>query len=156
PHTLEGALWSSVPLADFGTPTFVLRDGETAYVAQFRHRNSDSTAHITFIAPDVNLCGDSGWLSLIDTMTQAAGRRGATLLKAEVCETGSAFAVLRQAGFSVYARQEIWQRTPGPLAANIPNLLRSETDHDAWAINSLFGSVVPRLVLQANAVPEIG
>ena len=88
PHTLEGALWSSVPLADFGTPTFVLRDSETAYVAQFRHRNGDSQAHITFIAPDVSLCGDSGWLSLIDSMTQAAGRRGATMLKAEVCETG--------------------------------------------------------------------
>src|SRR5258707_15189054 len=110
PHTLEGALWSSVPLADFGTPTFVLRDSETAYVAQFRHRSGDSQAHITFIAPDVSLCGDSGWLSLIDSMTQAAGRRGATMLKAEVCETGSAFTVLRQAGFSVYARQEIWKR----------------------------------------------
>src|SRR5262249_39007482 len=76
--------------------------------------------------------------------------------KAEVSETGSAFAVLRQAGFSVYARQEIWQRAPGLLAANTPDVLRPETDQDAWAINSLFGSVVPRLVLQANAVPEIG
>src|SRR5215510_7420513 len=80
PHMMEGALWNSVPLADFGTPTFVLRDAETEYVAQFRHRNGDSTAHITFIAPNVNLCGDSGWLSLIDSMTQAAGRRGAMLL----------------------------------------------------------------------------
>src|SRR5438132_2454797 len=57
-HSLEGAMWSAVPLTDLGTPTFVLRDGDNAYVAQFRHRGGSPHAHITFFAPAAELCTD--------------------------------------------------------------------------------------------------
>jgi hypothetical protein len=153
-QTLEGAMWSAVPLADLGTPTFVVRDGDIAHVAQFRHHNGDQHAHITFIAPDVEVYGDSAWLSLLDTMTQYAGKRGAITLNAEVAETGSAFGVLRQSGFAVYARQEIWKRVPGPVRLDMLDVLRPATDQDAWAISGLYASVVPRLVLQADDQPD--
>src|SRR5215475_3640340 len=49
-HTLGDAVWSAVPLADLGTPTFVMRQDDRAYVAQFRHKSGGQHAHLTFIA----------------------------------------------------------------------------------------------------------
>src|SRR5258708_30588869 len=126
-HTLEGAMWSAVPLTDLGTPTFVVRSDGEPYVAQFRHKNGEQHAHITFIAPDVEPESKLAWLQLLDAMTAAAGRRGASSLKAEVGETEPAFGILREAGFGVYARQELWQRTPGTLPTIDHYLLRPET-----------------------------
>jgi hypothetical protein len=156
-HALEGAVWGAVPLADLGTPTFVLRDSEASYVAQFRHKTGDQHAHIVFIAPDLERCSDDGpWLRLLDAMVFAAGRRGAFTLNAEISETNPAFTALRQCGFAVYARQEIWKRAPAPIPPDKSAVLRAETEADAFGIQSLYASVVPRLVLQADAAPEVG
>src|SRR5579859_3699456 len=107
-HALEAAVWSAVPLADLGRPTFVLRDSQHEYVGQIRHKSGERHAHITFIAPDLDPSADMAWLTLLDAMTQAAGRRGALSLNAEVSEMSHAFVLLRQAGFTVHTRQEIW------------------------------------------------
>ena len=55
-HTRGGCGLGIVPLADLGTPTFVIRDGDGDYVAQFRHKAGDQHAHIVFIAPDLDRC----------------------------------------------------------------------------------------------------
>ncbi len=155
-HTIEGAVWGSVPLADLGTPTFVLRDGDQSFIAQFRHKAGDQHAHIVFIAPDLDRCeGETAWLHLLDAMVAAAGRRGALTLNAEVDENSAAFLVLRQTGFAVYARQEIWRREPQPLALVTAITLRPETEQDAFGIHGLYASAVPRLVLQADS-PDTG
>jgi hypothetical protein len=155
-HSLGDAVWSAVPLADLGTPTFVLRKDDRAYVGQIRHKSGEQHAHLTFIAPELDFHGEMAWLQLLDTMTQYAGRRGALTLKAEVAETEGAFMTLRQAGFSVYSRQEIWKRAAEPLPIGKVDLLRPETDEDTWAINGLYVSVVPRMVMQADTPPETG
>ncbi len=156
-HTIGGAVWSSLPLTDLGTPTFVLRDGENEFVGQFRHRMGDQHAHIVFIAPDLNLCEtEDGWFALLDAMVVAAGKRGALTLNAEVDENSMAFVALRQCGFAIYARQEILKRDPAPLPAATGDLVRPELDSDAFGINALYTSIVPRLVLQADAPPEPG
>src|SRR5262249_16409035 len=85
--TPADAVWSAVPLADLGTPAFVMGQDDRAYVAQFRHKSGAQHAHVTFIAPDLDVYGELAWLQLLDTMTQYAGRRGALTLKAEVAET---------------------------------------------------------------------
>jgi len=71
-------------------------------------------------------------------------------------ENEAAYVTLRQAGFSVYARQTIWKRPSGPIPSNVIDLLRPETDEDAWAINSLYVNVVPRMVMQADTPPDTG
>ena len=156
-RTLKGAVWGSVPLADLGTPTFVLRHPHGDHVAQFRHKLGDSHAHIVFIAPDLTaVYGESAWLHLLDAMVVAAGRRGALTLNAEIPETSAAFLALRQAGFAVYARQEIWKREPAPLPQDSGVSLRPSGDMDAFAAQSLYNSVIPKLVLQADSGPEMG
>jgi hypothetical protein len=153
PFSLESAMLSAVPLTEHKTPTFVIRHTDSAYIGQFRHRNGEPQAHITFIAPELDLAGETAWFSLLGAMTQAAGKRGATRLTAEVAETGAEFAVLREAGFSVYARQEIWVRQPRAVEA-VKSMLRPATDQDVWAVNNLFNTVVPRLVLQTDTPPD--
>ncbi len=156
-HTVGSAFWSAVPLTDLGTPTLVLRNGDADYVAQFRHKAGESHAHIVFIAPDLNRCPDErGWLTLIDAMTSAAGKRGALTLNAEVAETGDAFPVLRQCGFAVYGHQELWQRLPSPVApvSGVSYLFREETEADRTALEVFYASVVPGSIWQAAALPE--
>lgn len=155
-HMVENAVWASVPLADLGTPTYVLRVGEGGYVAQFRHKAGEQHAHIVFIAPSLHAEGDAdSWLRLIEAMIVAAGKRGAVTLNAEVAESDASFEVLRRAGFAVYARQTIWRRDPQPLPTRTPELLRLPSERDAVALNSLYLESVPRLLRQACQPPEL-
>jgi hypothetical protein len=157
-HVVEGAVMGTFPLADLGMPTFVLREGESGYIAQFRHKNGDPHAHIVFIAPSLKRHGsDLAWLRLLNAMVAAAGRRSAHTLRGEVAETGDEFALLREAGFATYTRQEIWRRDPGPLPArdkDTANVLRTGSDLDAFALAGLHVAVVPRMVRQAEAAPD--
>jgi hypothetical protein len=169
-NPLEGAVWGVRPLADLGlgNPTFVLRHAdaeapEGCYIGQFRHRPGDEHAHIVFAAPsldaDAAAPDDQNWGRLFEAMTAAAGVRGAFTLNAEVAETGNAFLALRQAGFAVYTRQEIWRREPAPLAPDMAEkqqLLRlcQPNDLDAVGISSLYHAVVPRMVRSADPSPD--
>ncbi len=156
-HTVGAAFWSAVPLTDLGTPTLVLRNDSGDYVAQFRHRAGETHAHIVFIAPDLNRCPDErGWLTMIDAMTSAAGKRGALTLNAEVSEIGDSFPVLRQCGFAVYGYQELWQRLPEAVTpvSDAKYLFREETEADRTALEVFYAGVVPRSIWQAAALPE--
>lgn len=156
-HVVEDAVMGALPLADLGMPTFVLREGDGGYVAQFRHRNGEPHAHIVFIAPSLRNHGaEMGWLRLLNAMVAAAGRRSAHTLRGEVSETGDEFVLMREAGFATYARQEIWRRDPGPLPSRDkkPSVLRPGSDLDAFALAGLHMAVVPRMVRQAEPAPD--
>jgi hypothetical protein len=156
-NVLEGAMLGAVPLADLGTPTFVLKHHhEMAYVGQYRHKWLDPHAHIVFIAPELD--GDEGfsaWLHLISAMVASAAKRGAMTLNAEVEEGSLACEVLHRAGFATYARQEIWRRSPAPITGGDPSLWRASHDADALGITALYASIVPRLVMQADMPPDV-
>src|SRR5690606_20638810 len=114
-------------------------------------------AHITYIAPCLeDEQDDTAWLHVLDAMAAEAGRRGAHMLTAEVDEDLTLFETMRVAGFSIYARQEIWLHMPGEL----PQLpvdkvdLGEETDSDAHGIQLLYSNIVPRLVQQVAAPPS--
>jgi len=98
----------------------------------------------------------TAWLQLIDTMIVAAGKRGALTLNAEVSDTGLAFEVLREAGFSLYTRQTIWCREAHEMSVANTDLLRPATERDSFGIQSLYAAVVPRMIGQAGGLPEMG
>jgi hypothetical protein len=152
-NATEGALLGAVPMADFGTPTFVIREGDVGYVAQFRHRAGDSHGQIVYIAPDISSCDDEyAWEELLEAMIIAAGRRGAAGLRAEVNEDSAAFMALRATGFASYVRQEIWMRDPAPLP-DAADLVRPATELDSVGIMALHAAVTPRLMMQVES-PE--
>lgn len=154
---MEGALRSVFSFSDLGTPTFVLRDGDSGYIAQFRHRIGEPNAHIVFIAPGVDQTdmphGEEAWARLIQAMIVGAGRRGAFTLTAEVSEDNDACMLLRRAGFASYVRQVIWQRLPQPIPDS-PRLLCPATELDAVSISSLYYQSVPHIVRQVEGMPD--
>jgi hypothetical protein len=155
-NALEGAMLHAVPLADLGMPTYVAKLRETAYVAQYRHKNNDQHAHIVFIAPEVDSDdGPEAWLQLISAMVSSAAKRGAFTLNAEVDDGSLACEVLHRAGFATYARQAIWRRSPAPITEGNAALWRPAVESDAISIAALYASIVPRLVMQADAPPDL-
>lgn len=147
---LEEALLSSVPLTDLGAPTFVVRNGDTGLIGQFRHRSDRTVAHLSFLAPDPVNGNPRDWVGLLEAMAFEAGKRGAHMLNAEVDQDHPIFQAFRQAGFAVYSRQVILRRAPGPVHSGQRDLLRSANDRDAIAISTLQNNTVPRLIQQAE------
>lgn len=150
---MEGVLLSSVPLADLGAPTVVIRNGEGGLMGQVRQCPGRGVAHLTFLAPEPRAAHLSYWMQIIEALVIEAGKRGAMLVSAEVPEDHAVFVAFRQTGFAVYSRQTILRREPG-RAAGDPTLLRPETEEDAIAISTLHANTVPRLLQQAEPLPE--
>ncbi|MFN8529521.1 MAG: hypothetical protein U0670_12990 [Anaerolineae bacterium] len=114
---------------------------------------ADRRAQIVFVAPSVHdeSADNTALLHLLDAMASEAGRRGAHTLTAEVDEMSPLFVSLRSAGFAVYARQELWR---GTVSTHIePAMLTKETGDDAFDIQQLYASIVPRLV-QSIVIPS--
>jgi hypothetical protein len=148
---------SSLILPQRGLYTLLSRSDKHQVVGQFRMKADDQLAQIITIAPEMEDAEQDNtvWLHILDAMTQAAGKRGAHMLTAEIDESSPMFTTLRKSGFAVYARQEIWRRLPGtPMPESIvPTTLTKETDDDAMDIQLLYSNIVPRLV-QPIAVPS--
>ena len=150
------ALLQSILLPQRSLYTLVAKGQSQPVIGQFRLRAHDHLAQLVLLAPLEPENNDGAWLGLLDAVAYEAGRRGAHMLTAEVDELSPLFPLMRQAGFAVYARQEIW-RWSGELSqgsAQAPmGELAEETDEDTLDIQLLYSSIVPRLV-QPIAVPS--
>lgn len=154
-NSVENAVMGALPYADLGTPTYVLRVGDSGYIGQFRHKAGEQDAHIVYIAPDLDDEDDAeAWLRLLEAIITGAGKRGAQTISAEIDEDRTAFFVLRDAGFAVYARQTLWRHDPTGARPPASTLLRPANDLDGIALNTLWIETTPRLMRQVSPVPE--
>ncbi len=152
----DRALLTRLPLARIRTPTYILRRNGRHVIGQLACRRGDGRASLIAITPAPGLIGIPPWVELLEGMIAAAGGRGIRSLRAEVDNDEiEALDALRQAGFIVYARQEIWRREPEKPPRPATSILsRPATGADAFGIGALFVSAVPKLVLQAESLPE--
>lgn len=154
-NPLEAALLTVVPLADMGFPTLILREHEQGYIGQIRHRAGETHAHMASLAPVPDeALSYLPWMQLVNGMITTAGKRGAMTLTAEVPESAHAvFEILRKSGFSVYARQMIFQRPPAKVMA-MPSprrvVVRPIVASDLAQLNGLYANLVPGLVQHAD------
>ena len=143
----RGALFS--PLAAFtGLYTFTgkAQDHSHPLFAQAYHPSGFPLAHCIFLAPASSL--DSPALEeVLDGLTKHLGGRGALSLVAEVEEDQAAFKVLRQNGFSIYARQRMWKLKGAPIFTG-PATWRPALERDRFGIHLLRKSLVPGQVQQ--------
>lgn len=150
------ALLQSILLPQRSLYTFVGRGQAQPVIGQFRMRAHDHLAQLVLLAPLEPEPEGGAWLGLLDAVAYEAGRRGAHMLTAEVDELSPLFPLMRQGGFAVYARQEIW-RWSGELPQGSVRApqgeVAEETDEDTLDIQLLYSSIVPRLV-QPIAVPS--
>ncbi len=153
----SATLISNFLLPQRGLHSLLARVGKQTVVGQFRLRPDRNQAHMVYLAPGLDDQQDnSAWLNVLDAMAAEAGRRRAYTLTAEVDEHLSLFETMRIAGFSIYARQEIWQHAPGELPQHPVDKveLTEETDNDIQGIHNLYCNIVPRLVQQVAAPPS--
>lgn len=129
--------------------TLIAKSDQQQVVGQFRLRGEDQNAHLVYIAPGPdNDCEDTEWLHILDTMVREAGQHNAHSLIAEVREDSRLFETMRQSGFAVYSRRQIWQRPSDapPLPDDLEVEVVPESDADRLAVQSLIAQIVPPLM----------
>jgi hypothetical protein len=160
PHALQYALLGA--LAPRGTAfTLVARprgSSDSPAIGQLQQRNGDALLRLSFIAPAEALAQTLG-LALLEGLCQAAGARGGRNLVADVDEDHAAFISLREAGFAIYARQQVWRLTgssPQPDGEGTGGMWRLEASADSPAVHLLHLNIVPALVQQIEPPPARG
>ncbi len=155
-NPINEAFLAALPLGDRGMPTYVLRDGASSLCGLLRHREGAPQAYIAYLSPDLEDGADPiRWLSLIEGLVKAAGARGAHILNAEVNPNSATFVALREAGFVIFTRQEIWRREAAPVDVSGGDTRFSvRTSQDDASLTTLYVNIVPRLVQQAIPPPE--
>lgn len=173
PHPpLWTALTAPWPWAGAGVATFVLKTGsredQLSGFAQLMKRPARPEADLTYLAPalpqqpDRPASASPGigeeviWQRLLNHCTAAAATHGLQRVFASTPDGCPEQACLRQAGFSLYARETIYRlaATPG-LRRTIPPGgtpagFRPQQPQDSWALQRLYTRSTPRLVQQAE------
>lgn len=134
--------------------TGVAHENGTTLLGSIIHTNGDSFAKLVYLAPTTQFT-DAGLPTLIEHLCAEAVKWGAMHVLAELDETSGAFPSLRQAGFSVYAWQRIWDVShviPGP-PASASAWVRARSIH-LPAVHSLYYQIVPTLLQPVEEAPK--
>lgn len=142
-------------------PTYVWKSDQSDAVgfAQLRYGNDQTHAYILFLGstgqPDTETQAETLWLAFLDQLTEKAGQQGVHSLIAEVDELGNELMILRQAGFAVYTRQDIWLLEDGweQVPASTITLAKA-SEVDEWDISLLYANIVPRLIQLVEPAPS--
>ncbi len=162
PHSpLRAALASHWPLSPIGAETIILlppaRRGRAVGFVQARQRRRRPEADVVFIAPALDAREDavSIWYRLIAECARKFGDRGVQRLFAQMAVGDGTEDVFRQAGFGVYAHEDIYCLTDRPPDLGKDRVLRHQRARDAWSLMRLYSQVTPRTVQIAEGMAPI-
>lgn len=146
-------------------PTYIWKDdnGSAVGFAQLHQGEDETMAHILCLGSAFrneahknggNVDTEHLWVAFLEALIKKAGGRGIHNLIAEVDEVGDELPVLRQAGFAVYTRQDIWQLAALPRRWVSPLVFEPAAPVDEWDITLLYRNVVPRLIQLVEPPPS--
>lgn len=124
-------------------------DNSFYYVGQVLHQPGNRSAYFSFILPDFTDRAENLDV-LIEFLSAQAGEMGALNVLAEIEESHPLFDILRSVGFSVFSWESFWKLPAGdpgdqPVAAwQVPSAVDENT------ARSLFQTLVPPLVQNAE------
>ncbi len=152
-HTLQDALRGYLaPVSR--QATYVWRqNGAPRAFAQLQISARSGCARVRFLAPAGVGADEVPRLDLLEKLAFEAGARGNHFLVAEVDEMSPEFELLRQAGFAVYARQEIVCRSTLSERNPVDLPLRHRHKTDTLGVQLLYHNIVPPLVQQVESSP---
>ena len=116
------------------------------------HSRDETFAKLLYLAPASQL-NHPGLPALIENLSAQAGMWGAFHVLAEVDETSEAFVPLRQAGFSVYAWQRMWEASDVAESGSGFEWTRVRSIQ-LPAVQSLFHQIVPPLLHPIEPQPK--
>ncbi len=138
-----------------GQPTFVLydpHDGE-AFV-QVRYRPRQVAADIVYLAPSMDERGrvSGAWSSLLDGACIEAAGQGIQRVFANLPESGAEIDVFQQAGFALYAGEDVYRLEPAQvIQRTVPQAsLRTRLPEDWPSLQRLCVAITPQRVRQAE------
>lgn len=154
------ALMAPWPWAGMGVATYVLEDSShdpaVAGFAQIMRRAQRPEADLLCLAPALSTptagegVAEAIWRPLLTHCCQEAARHGLQRVFASTPGDGPEEAVLRAAGFSLYARETIYRLAAAPSGARVLADFRPQMPQDGWAMQRLYSRSTPRLVQQAE------
>jgi hypothetical protein len=138
-----------------GQPTYVLYDqhaGE-AFI-QVRYRPHQAAADVTCLAPalEVDRTASRAWPHLLDGAGIEAAGQGIQRIFANLPASGAEVDIFQQVGFTLYAEEEIYQRTSQQLLHKdgLHLGLRTQRAEDWPALQKLCVAITPQRVRQAE------
>lgn len=158
PHTpLQAALARHMPLSPIGAETLVLYATPHARAQgflQMRVRRGRPEVDVSFLAPALDADTDAVaiWYRLLAECVQVIGARGGQRVFAQIPIGNGAEDVLRQAGFNVYAREDIFCLSRFPSGLGKTHLLRRQRPRDGWNLLRLYTELTPRPVQLAEGM----
>jgi hypothetical protein len=160
PHTpLHAALAPRLPYSMVSAETIVLYSNATGRsraigFLQARERRGRPEADVVFISPALDADEDavSIWYRLLAECTRQIGERGGQRLFAQVPSGNGIEEVFRQAGFSSYAREDIYRLTEWPKNLVKGSSLRHQRARDGWTLLRLYAQFTPRPVQIAEGM----
>ena len=121
-------------------------------IGQFVYQNDADFAHLTFLAPSAAV-NSPAVPELLDYLARESGKHGAKNLLAEIHEDSNIFEVLRNTGYAVYTRQQVWQIEQTSISPAETTAWREVQPKDELSIRALYSSNVPPLVQQTEPAP---
>ncbi len=118
--------------------------------AQPRSRNTEWDLIFISPAPDYHAKAEAIWSQLLTHLTVRAAQAGIRRIYARAVEDADTENALRQAGYTVVSREEVFVSTKPMGPAVPPKGLRRLSPQDYPAIEVLYRRVVPQLVQQAE------
>ncbi len=154
------ALAAPWPWAGFGIATYVLSerlqgDRLTGFV-QLLKRTARPEADVLFLAPALpsgearDPLADAAWRRLLDHCVLSAAGHGLQRIFASIPDSGPEDACLRDAGFSLYAREQIYRLAAVPPPPPMTAGFRPQGPQDSWALQRLYTRSTPKLVQHAE------
>jgi hypothetical protein len=128
-------------------------DGSTALLGGVTFKDEQPFARLSFLSPKEEL-GSSRVLELLDHLAEQVGSWGALYLLAEVDENSDVYRPLRQAGFSVYAWQRIWDLTDRAALVMGDSEWRPARSYDLIPIQNLYHQIIPGMLQAIQACPR--
>ena len=159
------ALSSTLGVQEPLTHTWLLREkskgGLLAGLLQTMDRPGRPEAEIVYVSPALSGRPEvqNLWNKLITHACAQAGERGIQRLLVDLPSGGDEVQIFRQAGFTIYAREEILRLESVPGSApnsSLPEGLRRPCNGDGIRLQELYAAVTPRLVQMAEAQSPYG
>ena len=124
-----------------------------ALIGGIIHSRGDSFAKLLYLAPASHL-DHAALPELVEHLVAQVGEWGAFHVIAELDETSDAFPALRQAGFSVYAWQRMWDVSDIKNDTNGPKRWTRARSVNRPSLQSLYHQIVPQLMHPVEPLPK--
>lgn len=154
-HPLRGAITSMLVGGQFPTYVWKAEERDAEGFVQLYLDEPGVHAHMVRAALHMEDAAANGlWLPFMEQLIAELGSRGVQSIIAEVNETGDELVWLKQAGFAVYTRQDIWiSQHAGE--SNHADLFRPRQSLDDWDIQLLYAHTVPPMVQLVEPLPPL-